>query len=502
MNEIFEQIKKKELIRALIVSVASGICLALLAAGGLLLSFKLCNVYLHAGYYVLIAFAVALVTAGAVFLWLRPTDKKLAKKLDKQFGLDEKVQTMVMYRESGEEMAVLQRKKTGEVLSSLPPKKATPFQIARLCVIPVLALALFFTGAFYPKKVEANPPPPFDITRTQIIDLTQLIEEVNASYLGEDLKEGCAQVLSNLLDGLKTEEEEKKMQLAVVSAVTLIDGMISSRNSSLAVADLLTSSDRIKSFATAATDGAFYYRIDGVRLTDFDSVAVKYDRSENGVQNVLASNIEGLLAGWKEMETAALKSDLELFLNELAPYKQASFTAEDDEFVSSLGTLERALQTIVENIASGGYPDEEIAAQLENAFNAYRLTASAALSVQSYGTMMNVYIRTRLSDIFNVPQSLFPPLALPAAGAGGSDSDSSSDNSSSGGKGDEEQIRGSNDYIYYPKEERYVPLSEVLDEYDRKITEYLRGGEVSEELAKFIQEYFDILFTQIKEENE
>ena len=67
--------------------------------------------------------AVTLVVGMAFFLIKRPTDKRVAKRLDISFGLNEKVQTMVAFRDEEGAMIEIQRNDTESILSEIHSKR-------------------------------------------------------------------------------------------------------------------------------------------------------------------------------------------------------------------------------------------------------------------------------------------------------------------------------------------------------------------------------------------
>ena len=106
--------------------------------------------------------------------------------------------------------------------------------------------------------------------------------------------------------------------------------------------------------------------------------------------------------------------------------------------------------------------------------------------------MTDEYVRATLADIFGVE---LPALALPDGVQSGGSSGSNGGNTdeSGGGEGDEEFLGGSKDTIYYPPQEKYLPYMQIINEYDKKISEYIKSGAISDELAEIINEYLDIL---------
>lgn len=500
MSGNFLKIKKKHLTAALIASAVFAVCFALLCTGALLLVFKLSAVKLGL-YWIAVGFGIALCSAaagGLLFLFLRPRDKKLAKKLDEGYDLGEKVQTMVEYRDNDDDMAVLQREQTDDVLGRLRPKKIKATQVVKLAVVPVLSVAMLLTGAIVPSRASAGEvDPPFNPTEAQIVRLTQLIGEVKDSQLGDDLKNGVTVVLDNLLGGLENDETQSAMKESVLASVTMIDGMVAASNSAAAICTKIGSEEKIKAFASSVLGAAYYYRSDGIRLTDYESVERKYDKSETGVPATLERSVNSLTEGWEQFDGEALGAQLTLFLNEIAPYKTAGY-AETDGLYAAFATLEGALRTVNGKIGNG-YAVENLLKETDDAFAAFVTNAAPALSVQSYNTMMDEYVRTSLGKIFGVN---IPALALPEGvqngGSSGNTGGNTEDNNGGGGA-DGDLVGGSKDTIYYPPKEEYLPYMEVIGEYDQKISAYIESGAISGELADIINMYLDILINVSKQ---
>lgn len=505
MGDNFLKIKKKHMTASIVASAVFGVCLALLCVGAVLLGIKLGGVKIHALYYVLIGVVVCAAAGGVFFLITYPRDKKLAKKLDESYSLGEKVQTMVEFAHCDDTMISLQREDTEAVLGALRPKKIRPVQIAKLAAVPVLSLALFLTGAIVPSRyVQAEEvDPPFNATEVQIIQLTQLIGEVRESALAEAVKDGTVVVLQNLLDGLGEEKTESEMRTAVITTVTLADGILSSANSLSAICANFATTDRMKELANVSASCAFYYRSDNIRLTDFASVGRKAERAEQAVPEVLTQSMKKIKEPWQELALDALSADLTAFCEELSAYTLSGFD-ERDAFYASLSALDEALHVAVANIATGGYPLANILSQLDEAFASYVKNAAPALAAQSYNTMMNAYVRVRLAAIFNIPESAFPKIKIPESLESGSTTpgtDPGDTEQNGGGDSDKEHLRGGNEQIYYAPEEQYVKYAEKLGEYNAKMLEYLRSGEISEEMQNYIRAYFDILYSNIQEQN-
>ena len=108
--------------------------------------------------------------------------------------------------------------------------------------------------------------------------------------------------------------------------------------------------------------------------------------------------------------------------------------------------------------------------------------------------MMDEFVREKLAEIFGIKSSDLPSkgpnLPEPPAVIETPDPDKDPNGSHEGGYGKEEVIHGSNDLIYYPDEEKKVEYGKVFNEYYAEAVERLASGEISDELIKFISEYF------------
>ena len=154
MDEKFKKIKNKCLIEALIKSAVIGISAGLFVTGIILLSLVLTGYSIHWAIYIPIGLISALAGGGVSFLFMRPSDMRVAKKYDTEFGLNEKLQTMVAFSGQEGDIIALQRSDASETLASLPARKIRFSQIWQYCLCAVLALALFFSAVFIPVSAQ------------------------------------------------------------------------------------------------------------------------------------------------------------------------------------------------------------------------------------------------------------------------------------------------------------------------------------------------------------
>lgn len=498
MSESFKKIKNKYLRAAVIKSSAVGACCGLLAVGAVLLPVKLCAAELFWAYYLLIGLGVALVVGGGLFLFLRPTDKKLAKLLDGRYALHEKVQTMVEYSGSEEEMAVLQRQNAAEALQSVPAKKPKLTAVLKYVALTVAACALFCTGVALPGRAQEGPGGDEDeiheITDWQAAALAQLIEEVKNSSLSAEIREPSVVVLEELLDGLGQALPDSAIRKAVVSAVVLIDGIVSAANSYRNIAEELEKSEATEKFGSAIAAAVASYKTDGVKITKIDQVESKANGGYAAISAALAVGTDAFYGEVKELSSgAALSVALNDFLIELTPRLNAAGYGESDDLSKALYGFSADMQKVANS--SGYLSPATMRANIVTYSEAYVDSATAALYVQTYNCMMDEFIRNRLAEIFGLASSELPSEgAFPEVPDSG-DNSGDDENTGSGGYGDGDIKYGSDDLIYYPDEREYVEYGTVLAEYEAKVKELINNGTVSEELSRYISQYFEILYS-------
>ena len=112
MEKNFLRLKTKYVLMTVLKSVIFGLSCGLLAVGAVLLPLKLKSINIHFGFYILIGVGAALLFGGALFgilFKLRLSDVSIAKKLDKDYKLNERVQTVVEYGEDQSDIVSLLR---------------------------------------------------------------------------------------------------------------------------------------------------------------------------------------------------------------------------------------------------------------------------------------------------------------------------------------------------------------------------------------------------------
>jgi hypothetical protein len=420
----------------------------------------------------------ALVGLGLMLLWLYPTDKRLAKRLDTALALGERVQTMVAYRNDEGEMAALQRTDTDQRLQAAPRTALREWpRVLWHLIAPVLAAAALIAAILIPQRVILPPAPPaepdYEATDWQKVALAELIEEVKASVLEQTPKAEVVTSLEELLASLDTPRPASALKADVVNVIGKVHRSIDTANSynDVSVALFASTNEQLKKLGTAIGS------LSGTTVrTELSDALSKTDRAA----------LPALLTALRDaLATLSLSPEDEL---------AAAFTA----FAAALQEAADGMETHTDTWLSG---------KLNTAFTALSDLLNNELFLQHGNEQVRATVIARLMTIFgltteDLPDDLFQNgEGLPDADEGVYEPEED-DKLNSGGYGDAEQVFGSNDMIYDPIGKRYVSYGELLGDYHRLVSAQLLSGQTPDTLSAYITKYFTSLYDGSKSPNE
>lgn len=521
MTKNFQAIKKKYTKQAIIAAAVLGAFCGVAVACALLLALKLSAIEILWVYYLLAGVGAAALSIYPFYLLLRVDDIKLAKKLDGEYALNQKVQTMVEFAAEDGAMATLQREQTDEALTAAAAARPSARSLLKYLFIPVIAAGIACAGIFAPVKKTTVYVPPFTLSGAQEAALTNLISDVDGSELGEGVKAACSGALGTLLEELKETETQAEMKGRVVATAQGIDAVIGGSNSFVALYNVLKGDEYTKKLATAMLNGVVYYKYTSVSdIKSMDIVKRKSESCDGGISELLAEWVESVKETFYHPETG--ESPKELFgvseiRERLSGYAQA-FSRLLGGFAESYAgdPLYEALAAFALDIdipVPSGYGADSYLTQVEKVCNGFVTpTCEDALSAQSYACIMDEYIRNELARIFGLSTADFGSnlSVAPDPVEDDEDEDGGGTSSPSGGHGKE--IYGSDEMVLDPDSGELVKYSELLAAYSAKIQERIKEYEalaskenataeekaaakyVQGELAKYISQYIDRLY--------
>lgn len=506
MTENFSRFKRRFRIISAIVGAAVGICLGLLAVGAVLFGLRLAGIELHWAIYLAIGLGVAALTGTGAFFVAMPSDRKIAKKLDRDFALGEKVQTMVEFSavEEPSKMVLLQREQTDEVLGEVAKRRINVKGLLKFAFIPVLAAAMFAGGMLTPLAKNSDGgevDPPYDITATQKTALLSLIKDVEGSALGDTVKTPTLEVLNGLVEKLEVTTTQSVMKDAVISAVKLIDGLVAAENDYLSVYTAMAGDELLKPLATATVDGVAFYKTGGTDLQTMDAVNVRYKEAPQKIYDFIYGWSQDFTAQFEEMTTI---SQVTPVLSNFSQTMYAKLIVENKAPEIGQSVLYDTYRTFISgftNLSGGaaGLSLELFLVEVNEVIDTMVDGVTDELVVQSYNCMMDDYVRNSLARIFGLSRTDIGSNETVIPDVGG-DEEGEEGPSHGGGFGDGDINYGSDDLILDPDTLEKVPYGELINRYNAAIQERINAGDTPEELAKYIRKYFDALYGGIKED--
>ena len=478
----FVKFKKKQARITLINSLIWAVAAAMIAVGALLLISKLAEISIHIAFYVTIPVCVFAIVAGACYLFIRKKDKQIAKRLDEELLIQDRVQRMVEFQNSQTDMIRLQREDTQARLQSI---ELSQFRWKGLwsCLIALAcAVAIFVTGMLIPKRVkdENNTPPPpptieFEITDDQKTRLATLIKNIRESKAENNVKATILNELESLLISLDDIDTASVLYQKVSDVIVVIDDYVEEYNTYKRVYDPLRASEEqtVQIFAI------------GIGLNNLPATR---DALDTMLQNPEKDNVVALTA-------------IGDFVTELsARFAEVRERAEDSLMVA-LTTLLQDLQGVAQ-LDPAIYSYDKVFENFNTAMNNNVKALATALEQQSTNRSVASEAIRSLISIFKLPADAIPDWGGRALeGLEGLEEKPEDDMPPGGGI----IIDG----IQYPSnEEVFDYYTKVICEYGKVfegdvynykaainalISEGIANGTISPEVEKMLRDYLDAL---------
>ena len=320
--------------------------------------------------------------------------------------------------------------------------------------------------------------PLYTFTPWQRQALIDLIEEVEASDMATVPKTVSVTELALLVTVLDNVERVSGMKAAVNTALGAIYSAVDVSNTADHVSKVLkdTDNERMSNLSTAIENL-------GALLVTEELTSLRTE--------ILAPDGSQVLATFVAALNTAVNSELFRTL------------PDGDPLCEALIALDAALSDV--DISADPLPVSEIDAAISKANG----DIGAALLTQSVNESMEGRISRRLMEIFGLKLSDITAGGGAGAENGSGDDDGSGDlipdeenNSAGGGLGTGDMIFGSNDLIYDPRTNSYVPYGDVIYDYHAIATQKIVDISADRELEDIITRYFNSLYGSVDGEDE
>ena len=447
---------------------------------------------------IFVGLAAFLLVGGITYLLTHVSDRELAARLDSDFGLSARVQTMVEY--SGEEgdMLAMQRQDADEKLAGISPKQLKFRKLWIYIVALVLSAALLVVGILVENTRGYIPPEevePFKLSELQEASMRELISYVSSSALEEEFKTDMVAELESLLAKLKVTETKPDMQTALVESMAVLLNITCESSTETEMLNALWDS--------GDTNMRYLARL---LYSGDKSVADWGDFAEGLAEYVgilMGDNetAEDAIVGGARLKWAidSMSTKLDMVLGSSGlPENDEMYVAVEDIFRSPDYGLTRLLTTI------DYMTDEEARDVLTGYFGRMSEKTFAAISLNRSNAAVGEYAMTRLSALFGVPLPAFerPEFIRKNLAPDGSqitEDDKDNQGSHGGGLGPGATF-GSDDLVLNPLTGEYVKFGDLIHTYYALMFEKLEGDLYSDEMKTLIRNYFDLLYRGLDEE--
>ncbi len=509
MIQSFTKLKKRAVLRSVGYSILLGGSCGLFAFGGIWVLFKRLPVAFPWWGYLALALGVTLLVGGIALLATYPTTKRFARRLDRDYGLGERAQTMVEFSGKNGEIVDLQRENTEAVLSTLPKKKPTVGKVFQ-CVLPVvLSVAMATTAFFVParKIITYEPIPeedlPIDLTVWEISDLQEIIDNVRSDKdFTVKLQPLYLESLQSILNLVQKDPAPTKGEVlsAVGLSMTLMFDITNKANTYNALSQGMKGKAQLTSLSDTFKESATVYTTLGINKFDYDTI--KGQKSTLNVKVVervgkYANILNNELSGKEKADYESYVADYVEALNLAKTSDVWKGVVDEDALKQGILTLGQALQDSSDRMNNDYHlsldgAKNHVTKSLET-FTAEEGAVTRELTEQAYSYLMRDYVLHGLSRIFKV--------AVPVDPVDVEDSSNEEDPGNQTEGDDGELAWGNDSLVLDPTDGKQKPYTEILSTYYKPIMDMLQPSEEGEEetvsLPEDIQQYLKDYFQSL-----
>lgn len=484
---------------ALIKSLICGVAFGLFVVGLLLIILKRSGIKLNPFIYVLIGLGSALVFWAVMFFILNPSYRRIARRIDNDHRLNERIQTALAFEEKDGAIVALQREDAGERLVTLPKLKPKFSRIWQYCLIVLIGVVISVTGIIIPAVNAEEPyiPPedrPFELSRTQSIELQQLIQDVNSGGLPDELKTSTVQVLEKFFEDISAAKTMGSMQTLVNAVDKDVNDILEPVNSYQKIYTSLNTSSQ-RHLAQTVMRGVVIYK--STKLTSNNDIKLFWNERFDLVSDAINRPLSAFRSLFSD--DSKLKDSLMSAVSGITYALETSKVDASDDLYSVLFNLKEQLrefaQTVPEDLEKNEDSESEWQQKLDDEIFVLGFVfydkITYALQDQTYNFAMDKYIRNKIKIIFGfpVPEDDEP---LPQYQWRDDDDGTTHDPSIPDTPPFvDTPVIGNDDGIYDPVTGSYKTLEELYEEYYGHMLEWLTEAQLSEEQVAIVTAYFE-----------
>ena len=472
--ENFNKFKNKIVLEILLKCIVTGFSVGLIVFSIPLIYIKVKGIEFNVIYLVLIALGVMLLIVGLGYLIFKPNKVRIAKRLDKEFKMNEKVQTMVEFENEEGFMIELQRQNTLNILSDISVKSLSMRFSIVLLILLVISCACGVTAFALPSHEDLptveTPEPTYEVDDWTILAIKNIIDKVKTSTAEDKLKTKYISMLEELIIELDTNIDKESQMKAYV--IELID-------------DILLELDKVN------TNNEVFFILKDSDNSLITSLAVDINLLDvNDIRNHII-NISALINGSAEAVTE--------FNNDFGAVLKASNLDKNDELFKTLYKLAEDLYATRNSDNVRTAVEEVINKNIDSIMN--------VIELQAENYRIAHYIEFELNSIFGLENN-------ETDSSGDEEDDEQQKNpyededkdkdeniNNSGGLGTGDVLFGSNDQFFDP-DKGVVEYGDVITGYYGEILGKLNEGLLDENLREYFEYYYNMLLGNDKLDEE
>ena len=175
--------------------------------------------------------AALLLTTALVYFLAKPSDKKIALRMDKEMHLQEKTATMVEFQNS-DSLLVKKEREDADTTLKKQPTKAVHFKLASLTLPILLVTGACFTASFFTpavvKAMEKHDQQTVDDKTDEIGK--DVIDHINKSNASQEFKNALTKIVNDLVKDLEGDSDIASRREKVDTAKALVDRALDKAN--------------------------------------------------------------------------------------------------------------------------------------------------------------------------------------------------------------------------------------------------------------------------------
>ena len=309
MDNNFKKFKNKLMREHLLKAILFGTAGGLAASSISLITSGAVGASLHPMIHIGIGLAGFAATTLSYFFAKKPKDKNIARRLDKDLELHEKVSTMVEFQDQSSLLIDKQRSDAKEKLENKKNAKL-PFRLAVFNIPALVISAALFTGSLFTPQIKnvidqitENRPGPSDE------DFDHAHENVDNSGAEDSVKDDIHNVIKGVEEGIQNGKDPDQ---AIEDGKNEIDKIVDDANTSDEIGDALSKSEDplLKELGEAIKAGD-KDRVNAALDAIYESLAKLSGNTLANRLDEIANEIERALADSKIQEGDDLRDSLQ-----------------------------------------------------------------------------------------------------------------------------------------------------------------------------------------------